>query len=341
MNLIDTYVSEVGRRLPRKGRADIEAELRSVLQDMLEERSKKAGKAIDEELTLQILREYGAPDKVAASYLPERYLIGPRLFPIFLRVLAIVFPIITVLALVGGFAASFSAQDIVGSIASALAGFFGTAISVLGNLVLIFAFIEWAMRQGGTGTQAAKQKEWDPRSLRKVSPPDRSGVGERVSEIVFNLAAIVVFNFYPHAIGFTSSLNQAFATGDWSSVTFTPIFTDLFFSRFVPWLTLIWAIEILISVLVMRAGAWKAVTRLGNVVIRVATIVVAAAMLATPAVLNLTPETIRAGGLMDLGTAELLASMASIGFASVVTIVMIVEAVEIGKHLYRLIRSAF
>ena len=51
-NLIDTYVSEVGRRLPEKTRSDIQAEIRSILQDMLEERSQKTGKPVDEEMTL-------------------------------------------------------------------------------------------------------------------------------------------------------------------------------------------------------------------------------------------------------------------------------------------------
>jgi hypothetical protein len=44
MNLIDTYVSEVGRHLPQKNRADIEAEIRSTIEDILEERSRKFGK---------------------------------------------------------------------------------------------------------------------------------------------------------------------------------------------------------------------------------------------------------------------------------------------------------
>jgi uncharacterized protein (UPF0216 family) len=39
MNLIDKYITEVGKHLPRKNRADIEAEIRSTLEDMLEERS--------------------------------------------------------------------------------------------------------------------------------------------------------------------------------------------------------------------------------------------------------------------------------------------------------------
>ena len=44
MNLLDRYVSEVGKYLPRKNRADIEAEIRSTLEDMIEERN-QAGAA--------------------------------------------------------------------------------------------------------------------------------------------------------------------------------------------------------------------------------------------------------------------------------------------------------
>ncbi len=100
-NLIDDYVSEVGRRLPRKTHTDIEAEIRSILQDMLEERSQKNGKPVDEEMTLGVLKEYGAPEKVAATYLGDRYLIGPRLYPIFMLVLRIVLIVTGILALIG------------------------------------------------------------------------------------------------------------------------------------------------------------------------------------------------------------------------------------------------
>jgi hypothetical protein len=100
-NLIDTYVSEVGRRLPRKTRTDIEAEIRSILQDMLDERSQKTGKPVDEEMTLEVLKSYGDPEKVAATYQGERYLIGPRLYPIFMMVLRIVLLVTGILAAIG------------------------------------------------------------------------------------------------------------------------------------------------------------------------------------------------------------------------------------------------
>ena len=101
MNLMELYISEVGRRLPKKTRADIEAEIRSALQDLLDERSRAAGKPADEEMVLAVVKEYGDPEKVAASYEGERYLIGPQLYPTFIKVVFTVLPITVILALIG------------------------------------------------------------------------------------------------------------------------------------------------------------------------------------------------------------------------------------------------
>ena len=91
-----------GRRLPevaaqagatlskfRKGLDDaihesgVEKEIRSTLEDMLDERKQGKGPA-DEMTIIQLLKEYGAPRDVAATYRPPQYqyLIGPRLFPL-------------------------------------------------------------------------------------------------------------------------------------------------------------------------------------------------------------------------------------------------------------------
>ena len=55
MNLIDRYVTEVGKHLPRKNRLDIETELRSTLEDMLEDRSQQTGRPADEALADRIV----------------------------------------------------------------------------------------------------------------------------------------------------------------------------------------------------------------------------------------------------------------------------------------------
>src|SRR5690348_9592695 len=90
MKLIDRYVAEVGKHLPLlNGREDIEKELRSTLEDMLEERAEKEGRAADETMELELLAEYGAPQRVAETYNPHPYLIGPRIFPLFILILKI------------------------------------------------------------------------------------------------------------------------------------------------------------------------------------------------------------------------------------------------------------
>ena len=88
MNLIDKYIAEVGKHLPRRQRADIEAEIRSTLEDMLEERNQ--AEASNEAQVIELLKEYGEPRKVAESYIGPRYLIGPRLYPTFELIVKIV-----------------------------------------------------------------------------------------------------------------------------------------------------------------------------------------------------------------------------------------------------------
>ena len=68
MDLIDRYIEEVGRFLPRKIRSDVQRELRSTLEDSLESRLAN-GRDDDAETTqLALLTELGHPEELAASY---------------------------------------------------------------------------------------------------------------------------------------------------------------------------------------------------------------------------------------------------------------------------------
>ena len=74
------YLLAVKKELGGKQREDITAEIESYIYDLLEERHPEAKEIGTSELEA-ILKEMGAPRKVAAQYSPQRYLIGPRLFP--------------------------------------------------------------------------------------------------------------------------------------------------------------------------------------------------------------------------------------------------------------------
>lgn len=88
--LVDRYVDEVSLRLPRRGRTDIAAEIRSLILAALEDRAEQAGQPPDESLTLEVLKALGPPQHMAASYQPAQYLIGPKTYPSFLMTLQVV-----------------------------------------------------------------------------------------------------------------------------------------------------------------------------------------------------------------------------------------------------------
>jgi HAAS len=145
MELIDLYVAEVGQHLPAKDRADIEAEIRSLIEDTLEDKSQAEGRPADEEMIVQVLKEFGSPAKMAASYLPPRYLIGPRFYPIFMLVMRIVLALITVVTLVRlGVALAVPGMTIevgIRILGEHMASLITTALAALGNMVFVFAIL--------------------------------------------------------------------------------------------------------------------------------------------------------------------------------------------------------
>ncbi len=152
--LIEAYVASVGENLPEKSRADIEAEISSLLQDMVDARAEAEGRAPDEEMVCAVLREYGEPEKVAASYREPRYLIGPRLFPAFLTVLKIVLAVLGALALAGLVytltrLGTVPLESILREGIESLAKYLSAAVTVFGNVVLIFAILELVLPRVG------------------------------------------------------------------------------------------------------------------------------------------------------------------------------------------------
>jgi hypothetical protein len=246
---IDRYVNAVGEALPLRERGDVEAEIRSLLQDELEAR----GVALDdpdEQTVLSVLEQFGRPEDLAARYAPPRVLIGPTLFPIFRLVTTIV-----LLVLVGvwvfGIAVDVGMyQRPLTNPAAMVGGLVGGLFQTFGTIVLIFALIETFTH--GKIEVEAKQQSWNPRTLPKIESRERVKVGELVVGIGFNLAAILVFNAYPEWI-------SAIVIKD-DQVTATPLLSENFLA-FVPWLTLVWGLSIALNAYVLTQGRWRPLTR--------------------------------------------------------------------------------
>ena len=289
--LIEAYVASVGENLPEKLRADIEAEISSLLQDMVDARAEAEGRAPDEEMVCAVLREYGEPEKVAASYREPRYLIGPRLFPAFLTVLKIVLAVLGALALAGLVytltrLGTVPLESILREGIESLAKYLSAAVTVFGNVVLIFAILELVLPRVGH-----KSKPWDPRSLLGYTPADAIEPAGLAADIAFCAFAIVLFNFYPDWIG------VYYIEGS-GLVPSGAILTEAFFSL-LPWLTFAWVAKIAIDVALLAKGSWTRALRWGFAAVQVFMIGVLAAMLLGAPIIDLSSIS-RTWGISDL-----------------------------------------
>jgi hypothetical protein len=322
MNMIEMYVSEVGEHLPEKMRADIQAEIRSLIEDTLEGRSQAAGRPVDDAMVVEVLTEFGSPEKMASSYLPPRYLIGPRLFPTFMLVIRIVLIVLFVVALIGlGVdlsAPGITTDAIVGIVGKSIADFLTGALAALGNVVFIFAVLEWALPK-----MADKKETWDPRTLKPREEPERIHPVALVWSTALLAAAILVFNLYPQSIGMIFMRD-----GQWHIY---PLFSQAFFSL-VPLMSVAWTMQIILNVLLLRQGRWEMGTRWFQVGIKVFGLVILGMIISGGSIFDLS----YARAVFPPGAFRVLEPMANTGFRALLVIVMVVDTVEIIKMLVRL-----
>jgi len=333
MNLINRYVAQVGKHLPAKTREDIEKELKSTLEDMLEDRAQKLGRPADEAMELELLKEYGAPDKVADTYHSTQYLIGPRMYPMFIFVLKIVFTVLSALALVGLVVTlsrvGFAGREFAQALMQTAGGYVGGAITAFGNIVVVFAILDRVLPDSeikGFNTS----EEWDPATLLKEQDPAMVKRGELIAEIIFTFAAVVVLNFYPQIIGISFPVD-----GEWFSI---PMFSDAFF-RFLPWINLTLLAEIILDIYLIRQNTWSVITRVAKVIVEAASLAITIAIFNTPGIIGFTTESF-AGSPLSAETAQTLTTVFTTMFPIILIIVMIIQGIELAKALYQLWKSS-
>ena len=325
MNLIDRYIAEVGKRLPRRNRADIEAEIRSTLEDTLEERSQGAGPA-DEATIMQVLKEYGAPGEVAAKYKTHQYLIGPRLFPVFERVVKIVFAVVAGASLIGlgtSLAQSgLTGPEFVSAVTKWIGGLFTGLIGAFGNIVLIFAILE---RTKANQAFEKEFNEWDPKELQQENDPDEVDRADYVATIIFTTLGLVVFNLYPDLLSV-----RFYSDGAWVTI---PILTSAFFS-FLPWINAMGLLQIIFSSYMLGQKYWTSTTRILGIVMDLAGMVLAITILRTPGIFGITPEQLTSLGMAE--GAEELSRLLSFVPNLIILIIVVITAIKVIRGLIRL-----
>lgn len=83
MEILDRYLHAIEFWLPKRQRQDILAELSEDLRSQIDEKATELGRKLNDAEVEAILKRCGSPFQVALRYLPQQYLIGPTLFPVY------------------------------------------------------------------------------------------------------------------------------------------------------------------------------------------------------------------------------------------------------------------
>jgi hypothetical protein len=197
VTLIERYVGEVSRRVSRRQRADITRELKSTLLDALESRF---GPAASEEDAATLLREFGPPQALAASYQPSsQYLIGPDWYPTFSLVWRIhLMALLGVLVVGAGILVMVpaSAADVAGGFWRLVSGLLYVALLAFGSITLTFHLLE-----RGDVRSRQPAKTWNPHDLPATRERDFIGRGEAATVVVFAAVGLVLLHQFKAYIG--------------------------------------------------------------------------------------------------------------------------------------------
>lgn len=189
MELLDRYLQAVRFWLPRAQQDDIVAELAEDIRSQVEEQETELGRKLNEAEIEAILKQRGRPLLVANRYLPQQYLIGPVLFPIYrfvLKIVTLCYLVPWLLVWIGlmSFDPGYrSSHSVGGALIGAWGSFWLTAFIAIGIVTILFAVLERVQ------SKTRFLEDWEPRKL----PPVRSAKQIPRSSSVFGLVANLVF----------------------------------------------------------------------------------------------------------------------------------------------------
>ncbi len=198
MDMLDRYLAEVQRYLPRDHATDIIDETGDEIRSQIEDRESSLGRPLTANEEADVLRAYGNPKVVASRYAKQQHLIGPLWLPFYWYALRLVLPVVLGVEVVAGAVVALA----IGSSApfyAALDTAWHSAIYIFGIVTIAFVLLE----RFGNRDAFEKLDRWDPRKLPNL---DSTAPVSRVRsgfEFVVNVLVLLVFADLlrdPHAV---------------------------------------------------------------------------------------------------------------------------------------------
>jgi len=328
MTLVDRYLRAVRDHLPRAEQDDIINELADSLHSRIEDEASTRGRPLLETEEAAILKEFGHPMAVAARYRNDersvtfgRRLIGPELFPTYMKVLGVnvaITLLVAVIALIAGG----------GPLLSTIYGGLVPIAIQLTIVTAVFVFIDWRFVRDPDG--------WDPRKVASMGPDvDFSTVD--------GIARQLIGPAYPRLVKVTTSILEigllAVALTAWLTFGMPdrigflapgPGWRDLFVA-----VTVVIVLSLLTPVVTLVRPTWTRFRVAAHVLVDVASITIGAVslslgswvVLADPA--TATPDMV--------GLVELVNGIVRVSIAGTIVLTAITGALEL-RRLVRMLR---
>lgn len=334
--LLDRYLLAVKRELSGKDREDITNEIESHIFDTLEERFPK-NEEISAENLEEIFREMGAPRKVAWQFRPQRSLIGPRLFPIYLLVAKILVAVVVGAVLLSSVVTTVlgSPQSVWHVIGNFLGSAWSGALSALGVVTLIFAGIE----------RAAEDKSWedfkDFEELKEMNEYKASELpqlpekekkfsrAESIFEIIFGIIGLAFLTYIQSSGG-----TLPFRTNPETAVRNVQIFTANYLPL-IPFAMAITGLELARSITMLVQGHHSALTNWWQIATQIANVIMMGFVLKAMPIITLV-------ALKDVFTsADLvkLTSLANTGLSVLMGLAIFGTIIDTAVKIYREIKN--
>jgi len=244
--LIETYVGDVVRHLPRSQRNDVAFELRSLLAEELQGRSADSGREPDAWLATQLLTEFGRPVDVADRYRPAGFtVIRPSEAPRFARIALGGVVLQWILTLVATFSTPSELEwpSLLGAwwLSWGLGSFWWPGFLV--TLSLIAGFVQ-SRREAAGEWMLTRGVVRDRDHVRRPLIVLYIALGVVGASIVTSVPSIALWG-----AGLPGPVVEAFAL------------EGEFVSTRAPWVLVLWAVTLAVGIAVLVAGRWTPITR--------------------------------------------------------------------------------
>lgn len=195
-SLTDRYVWSVTRHLPRDLGPDVAKELRGTIADAVDDKVEGGTDGLIAEQ--EVLADLGDPESLARQYGGRpSYLIGPAIYPDYLKLIRVLPPIVLPIVLVANLIGRLTADENAswGSIVLDSCVVVLTVAVHLGFwITLTFAVIEWTRPESERDRPLS---EWKPDQLTAEVPWRAVRLGETIFQVTFSLlmAGLVAWQF--------------------------------------------------------------------------------------------------------------------------------------------------